>query len=127
LSSDGKGAEPFFESIAEGAIERYITAENFVYYVAENEREIVGVVAVRDNKHLYHLFISPRYQRCGLGKQLWQYVRQRAIAAGNPGEFTVNSSLNAVPVYQAFGFVPTSSVVEAYGVSFLPMRLAESE
>jgi hypothetical protein len=36
--------------------------------------------------------------------------------------FTVNSSLSAVPVYQAFGFAPAGSLQSVHGISFLPMR-----
>jgi hypothetical protein len=35
---------------------------------------------------------------------------------------TVNSSLSAVPVYQAFGFVPAEPIKRMHGISFLPMR-----
>ena len=34
LSTEGDGAEPFFESISEEAIRRYIAAEGFSYFVA---------------------------------------------------------------------------------------------
>lgn len=44
---------------------------------------------------------------------------------GNIGEFTVNSSLNAVEVYERFGFRAVGSIVEVHGVSFLPMRFVE--
>jgi hypothetical protein len=40
-----------------------------------------------------------------------------------PPKYAVNSSLNAVPVYKAFGFVPTSGFAHVHGISFLPMQL----
>ena len=45
-----------------------------------------------------------------------------ATNANAKGEITVNSSLGAVAVYQAFGFVPTGSTQQVHGISFLPMR-----
>lgn len=39
-------------------------------------------------------------------------------------EYTVNSSLLAVPVYERFGFRRVSPTVEQSGIAFVPMRLA---
>lgn len=43
---------------------------------------------------------------------------------GNQSGFTVNSSMNAVPVYKSFGFEQTSEMRQVDGVSFVPMALA---
>jgi predicted GNAT family N-acyltransferase len=82
-------------------------------------------VAMRDNRHLYHLFIAPRFQGQGLARTLWNTVRLAALASGNPGHFTVNASLTAVPVYERFGFVANGEKVETHGIAFLPMKLSD--
>lgn len=123
LSPNGSGAEQFLESISEQAIRGYVMAGNFLYLVAEVESELVAVVALRDNSHLYHLFVAPNYQGTGLGRSLWLLVKQAALRAGNAGRFTVNSSLNAIPVYERFGFVATSPKIEKHGIVFVPMQL----
>lgn len=127
LSPDGKGAEPFLESICELAIRGYISAGNFSYLVAEFEGELAGVVALRDNSHLYHLFVAPPHQGKGLGRGLWLRVKQSALQAGNGGRFTVNSSLNAVSFYERLGFVPVGPKVVKHGVAFVPMQLVVGE
>lgn len=127
LSPDGSGAEPFLDSITEQAVRGYISASNFSYLVAEIDDELVGVVALRDNTHLYHLFITQAHQGKGLGRSLWQSVKQAALRAGNGGQFTVNSSLNAVPVYERFGFIPSGPKFEKNGVAFVPMQWVAGE
>lgn len=122
-SPDGAGAERFFISINEQAIAIYVTASNFTYLVAEEDGVFAGIVAIRDNKHLFHLFVAPAYQGAGLARRLWEIVRNTAVINGNTGEFTVNASLNAVAVYARFGFVPTSEVVQMHGISFQPMSI----
>jgi GNAT superfamily N-acetyltransferase len=126
LSPDGAGAEPFLASINEDAISRYISSSNFSYFVAEDAGTLAGIVAIRDKKHLFHLFVAPAYQGVGVGRRLWEFVRCEAMARGNNGEFTVNSSLNAVAVYAKFGFVPTSEVVHVHGISFQPLAMSGS-
>ncbi len=126
LSPSGEGAELFLASISESAIAGYVTAYNFAYFVAEVQGQFAGVVALRDNSHLFHLFhlfIAEPFQGQGLGRALWQMVEAHAIQLGNPGKFTVNSSLNAVPVYERFGFVAIDEVVQKHGVAFQPMQL----
>jgi len=124
VSPSGEGAEPFFAAIGEAAIQGYVSAGNFEYYVAEVENQLAGVVALRDNTHLFHLFVAEPFQGQGLGSKLWQVVKASAIQSGNPGKFTVNSSLNALPVYEKFGFITCGPVVQSHGVMFQPMQLS---
>ena len=82
-----------------------------------------------ENQKVEHLFVDPGYQGIGLGRRLWEHLRDDALRSGNPGLFKVNSSLNAVPIYERFGFVVESPKVERYGGAYVPMirRLAASD
>ena len=126
VSPLGEGAEPFFAAISEAALQGYISASNFVYFVAEEQGQLAGIVALRDNSHLFHLFVAEPFQSQGLGGKLWQMVKATAIQLGNPGMFTVNSSLNALPVYETFGFVASGPVVQTHGVAFQPMQFSQA-
>lgn len=117
------GAELFLASISPGSIRSYVKAANFSYQVAVEESAIAGIVAVRDNSHLFHLFVAAPFQRKGLGHCLWSTAKAQARRAGNTGEFTVNASLNAVPAYEKFGFARTGEIQRMHGVFFQPMRL----
>jgi GNAT superfamily N-acetyltransferase len=119
----GEGAEGFFASIRPDAIQRYISSQNFSYLVAEEKDHIVGVAALRDNRHLFNLFVDYEVQGKGLGRRLWRNLRDSALQAGNDGEFTVNASLNSLEIYRHLGFVEVGAPVEANGVAFVPMKL----
>ena len=118
-----EGAEPFLTSVSPEAQRGYIAAGNFSYYVAESDCRLAAVVALRDNSHLFHLFVAKPLQGTGLARRLWNVVKTNAMATGNPGQFTVNSSLNAVPIYEKFGFVRKGDVQYMHGISFQPMQL----
>jgi GNAT superfamily N-acetyltransferase len=124
LSPDGEDADQFFAATSQEAIRGNIIAKNFSCLVAEENNQLVGVAAIRDQRHLFHLFVAPVFQKRGLGRLLWSMVRDIALESGNAGEFTVNSSPNAVPVYERFGFTATGPRIEAYGVAFTPMKLS---
>jgi predicted GNAT family N-acyltransferase len=50
--------------------------------------------------------------------------KPEALSRGNMGQFTVNSTPHAVPVYACFGFKATGPQVETKGIAFVPMRYA---
>jgi GNAT superfamily N-acetyltransferase len=120
LSSDA--ANRLLASMQVPAIKRYL-ASGYRYHVAEDHGELAGVVAVRDNRHLYHLFVAERFQGKGLARALWQVAKAASLEAGNPGVFTVNSSRFAVGLYEKFGFVGHGEVVDHSGVIHIPMKL----
>lgn len=121
-----EAAAAFFQTITPGAIASCIAGGRFRYHLAESDGALAGVVAVRDHAHLYHLFVAEAFHRKGIAKRLWSVARGAARDAGNPGRFTVNSSLFATGVYQGFGFVPISEPLTKDGIAFVPMELVES-
>lgn len=83
----------------------------------------MGAAAISDNQNVEHLFVEPACQGAGLGRRLWEQLRDHALQSGNPGLFKVNSSLNAVPIYERFGFVIAAPKVEKFGGAYVPMIL----
>jgi len=123
LDSQGKGAEAFLQTISPAGIQQLIEAPNMVYCKATLAEQLAGVVAMRDNAHLFHLFVAPAFQGKGLSRMLWEHVRDEALARGNTGQFTVNSTLHATAVYARFCFKATGPRMETKGIAFVPMRL----
>lgn len=117
-----EGARALLDSFQCSAIISYFEA-GYRYHVAEEDGRLVGVVGVRDNSHLYHLFVDEDYHRQGVARRLWNAARQAANDAGNAGRFTVNSSPYAVPVYRRLGFVETGPADCTKGVVCVPMAM----
>jgi GNAT superfamily N-acetyltransferase len=118
----GAGADEFFASVSVQAEREYLASERYRYLLAYSDSELAGFIAIRDGSHLFHLFVERSHQGQGIARRLWERALRQLCAPGSDGNFTVNSSLSAVPVYQAFGFVPAGSVQRMHGISFLPMR-----
>lgn len=115
-------ARQFVRDNDEDALRGFLAA-GMRYHVAERDGQIVGFVALRAQKHLYHLFVDKQYHRQGIATALWEVARQEALAAGNPGVFTVNASNYALPVYQKMGFVQTGPMQFKSGLYYNPMQL----
>ncbi|WP_051435638.1 GNAT family N-acetyltransferase [Shewanella fidelis] len=110
-------------SMSEQRIESYISS-NYCYFVAVSQnKEVIGVAGIRDNSHLYHLFVHDNFQGLGLSRKLWQAAKQQAILKGNQGRFTVNSALGAETVYLNFGFKRIAGIRREKGMVDIPMLL----
>jgi len=127
LHPEGVGAEGFLESVSPGGIEACLHAPDILYRAGWVAGELAGVVAVRGDCHLHHLFVAPKFQRMGLARQLWRGALAESIKRGHPEAFTVNSTPSAVRVYESFGFAVCGPRVESHGIAFVPMRLSHAE
>jgi len=118
----GAGAEKYLASVSVGAEREYLASERYRYLLAYANSRLAGFIAIRDGSHLFHLFVERSHQRQGIARRLWERALEELFAPNSDGCFTVNSSLSAVPVYQAFGFIPAGSIRRMHGISFLPMK-----
>ena len=123
--SPPEGASTFLAENDEMGVRGFL-ARGHVYHVAVVDGELAGFVAIRDNSHLFHLFVGKRWHRRGIARVLGDSGRKAACPAGSDGVFTVNSSNFAVPVYEAFGFTRVGPTQCAKGLYFNPMRLDEA-
>jgi GNAT superfamily N-acetyltransferase len=126
LSPDGAGAEGFFASVSEAAIRGYVQSPRYDFRVSlADDGRLAAIGAMRDNRHLFELFVAPSHQGHGLARRLWTALHEAALARGNPGAFTVNATLAAQAMYERFGFVATGPAQRVHGIAFQPMRLGD--
>jgi GNAT superfamily N-acetyltransferase len=122
VDPNGGGAEEFLAAVCTEAEKSYILSDQYDYLIADIEGVIAGFIAMQHKMHVFHLFVSRQYQRQGLARALWQRARDAAGPHNVAREFTVNSSLLAVPVYERFGFERVSAPEQRNGISFVRMR-----
>lgn len=114
---------PFLTSLGEASITRVLADPLYRYILAWDGPQLLGLIALREGRHVHHLFVAAAAQGQGIARALWQRARDQALAEQPHDRFTVNSSRSAVPVYQAFGFHQEGGVLEKNGVVFVPMAL----
>lgn len=117
-----KGRQHLLGSMTPQAIKGFIE-DGYRYHLGEISGTLVGVVGLKGNKHLYHMFVAKKFHRQGIAKKLWEHAMQECINRGNSGEFTVNSSAFAQPVYKKLGFTTLSGPKKHEDVMFYPMKL----
>jgi GNAT superfamily N-acetyltransferase len=118
-----EGAETFFNYTNPKELAERRQKDHF-FLVAVRDRQIIGMIEIRNNNHISLLFVEPLRQYQGVGKKLLEkavaIIRQADPQALS---LTVNSSPNSVEAYKRFGFAPTDSFQEKNGIQFLPMML----
>lgn len=123
---DDQGRQRLLASLEPRAIGLSL-AGGMRYHVAVEDGVVHGVIGMRDDSHVYHLFVAESLQRQGLATRLWQVARQACVAAGNTGAYTVNSSRQAIPFYCSLGFVETGPAECRGGIVATPMRLDSAD
>ena len=109
----------FVDTLNLASFEDRLLSPEFKNYVLEEHSRLVGYVSIRNDEHIYHLFVSEDYQGQGFSRQLWEYARKQSRAE----KFWLRSSLHAVPIYKRFGFTESGDVGVRDGISFQPMHL----
>ncbi|MBR2590506.1 MAG: GNAT family N-acetyltransferase [Clostridia bacterium] len=104
-----EGVHEFYGSIHSKS---YVQA--LCFYGAFQNQHLVGVLATRnEGKHIALFFVDKRYQRQGIGRQLFETAKEDFM--------TVNASPYAVEIYRKLGFSTTDTEHTLNGLRFTPM------
>lgn len=122
VDPQGEEARHFRATMAPSEVTRYLDMQARFYAVAEVDGVVRGMIMVLNDNYIGQFFVSRPHQGQGIGSALWRFALAHALQRGGTGEFTVKSSLVAVPVYARVGFTATGAVEEAHGFRFVPMR-----
>ena len=117
-----EGVNEFMEYVSEKNIVERIIDGNHYIMIASKGRTIVGVIEIREFRHISLFFVDGRYQRKGIGSMLMEKTLELCRVM-NPilQRLSVNSSPFAVPVYINLGFIAEGDEMEKKGVRFTPM------
>ena len=78
-----------------------------VFLAAIESGEPSGFILVKDYWNLSDLFVLPKFQSKGIGRDLWDAAHPICTAKSKRPTMRVNSSLNAIKFYESLGFKRT--------------------
>jgi GNAT superfamily N-acetyltransferase len=73
------------------------------FHLAFVDGVLVGVAAVRNDSHVFQLFVGTRYQGQGIARRLWERLCRDCVRRAGTRTFTLNAAPGAVPVYLHMG------------------------
>jgi GNAT superfamily N-acetyltransferase len=115
---EGEGIATFHNIASIKSLDRRMEEDN-VMLVYEEAGDIVGFIELKEGRHIAMLFVSPRFQKKGIGESL---VSEISIYARND-VVTVNASLTSVSAYLSFGFQLAGEISELKGLTYQPMEI----
>lgn len=118
-----EGVAEFYKYIAKSEMKSRLNANHFGF-VAVLDNEILGMIEIRDHKHISLLFVDSKFHRKGIARLLWMHALKLCQLTDPKLEvFTVNSSPYAVEIYQRLGFQLNSAEQIKNGMRFFQMNL----
>ena len=118
-----EGIENFRKFVNDEMLRNMFIAGHYQLFVAVDEGRYVGMLSLRERKHISLLFVDERYHRHGIASALLTYVSRYALTEEGVDKLTVNSSPYAIGFYHKKGFRDLQSETEADGIRYTPMEL----
>ncbi len=118
-----EGVNEFLKYADPASLAKRSRSGHFVL-LAEDEQKVVGMIEVREHRHVSMLFVEGSYQRKGVARLLVSEAlvicqRRRADLV----RVTVNAAPNSVEAYERLGFHVEGSEHRTHGIRFTPMVL----
>ena len=118
-----EGIENFRRFVNDEMLRNMFIAGHYQLFVAVDDGKYVGMLSLRERKHISLLFVDERYHRHGIASALLTYVSRYALTEEGVDKLTVNSSPYAIGFYHKKGFRDLQSETEADGIRYTPMEL----
>ncbi|WP_415905912.1 GNAT family N-acetyltransferase [Neptuniibacter sp. QD72_48] len=122
-SLSDEGIATFTAIASPNAFAERMKADNRMLVAEDNNGEILGVVELKEGRHIAMLFVTPSQQKGGIGRRLLtaalKYARSETV--------TVSASLPSVPAYRKYGFKLTGDVGESSGLVYQPMEVPTNQ
>lgn len=117
-----EGIDEFLHYVSEYNILERIIEGNHYILTAIHGHTLVGIIEIREFRHISLFFVNGKYHGQGIGHQLIVKAAELCRAM-NPLllRVSVNSSPFAVPVYIHLGFMIEGNEMEKKGIRFTPM------
>lgn len=118
-----EGIENFHRFVNDDMLRKMFVAGHYQLFVATDGSRYVGMLSLREKKHISLLFVDEQYHRHGVASALLTFVKRYAIEEEGVDRLTVNSSPYAVEFYHKKGFTNLQGETVADGIRFTPMEL----
>ncbi len=118
-----EGIENFYNFVTDDMLRKMFVAGNYQLFVATDQDKCVGMLSLRERKHISLLFVDADYQHNGIASALVNFVASYVLDEEGLDKLTVNSSPYAVGFYHKRGFKDTALQTTKDGIIFTPMEL----
>ncbi|MBM6552033.1 GNAT family N-acetyltransferase [Marinomonas ostreistagni] len=113
-----EGRDNFYHITAPDTLAKLIAESSNTALVYEQDQQLLGILLLKQGRHLSLLFVDPKVQGQGIGKALIHAM----LPYCSDTSVTVRASLPSVKAYQHYGFVCTGVENIESGLTYQPME-----
>lgn len=118
-----EGVESFQNFVTDGILQKMFLMGECQLFGAYDNGVMIGMIALRQGRHISLLFVDRKYHMKGIGRLLIGYVSDYVLYEEGHRRITVDSSPYAVGFYHRVGFTDTGAAQTSQGVTYTPMEL----
>ena len=118
-----QGVRSFEDFITDPALNRMFVMGAYQVMGAYHGKQMVGIVSLRNDRHISLLFVDKNYHRRGIGRALISALAEYAKKEMGQKLLTVNASPYGVEFYHRLGFKDLGPERQQDGIIFTPMVL----
>lgn len=116
------GTIEFYRYTDYNSIKNKILYDDFIIFGFYLIDELIGIIAIRNRKHISLLFVDEAYQHIGVGRILVNYSRAYCQKNSIIRCLSVNSSMYAIEFYKRLGFSIKNNIIrEKNGIKYIVM------
>ena len=117
------GVQNFENFITDATLHRMFIMGAYQMFVALDRQRIIGMITLRDSKHIWLLFVDEKYHRQGIGRALVKQLTDYMAEEMGIRQVTVNASPYGVGFYHKLGFRDLRPEEQKDGIIYTPMEL----
>ena len=119
---DEEGARGFRDGLTSTQLYIDFLQGNYPLFCAYQGNKVIGMLGLKNMKHISLFFVKKEYQGRGIGKELLvackEYCKKHGVS-----NLTVNAAPTGLPFYLANGFKASAGERFEKGLRFTPMTL----
>ena len=117
-----EGVDNFREFITDSMLRRMFLIGEYHMFVVTCDEKIIGMISLRDRRHISLLFVDETYHKQGIGRKLVDAVGKFVTDEYGEKELTVNASPYGLEFYKKIGFEATSPLMINGGIKYTSMK-----
>lgn len=118
-----EGVRNFEDFITDSALKRRFIMGSYQMMAAYEGSKLIGMISMRNERHISLLFVDRDYHRRGIGRALVLALAAYAQKEMGQKQLTVNASPYGVEFYHRLGFFDLGPQKQQDGIIFTPMLL----
>lgn len=116
-----EGIKSFRDFLSDSMLRRMFLVGNYPVFIASDGEKQVGMISLRDKKHISLLFVEENHHLQGIGRRLIACTENYIREEYRLSEITVNAAPYALGFYHRLGFKDMAPQLCKEGILYTPM------